>query len=158
MSTIKPSYANAASITCTLASLATSSARECTAVDNTSNLYQDALLYLALKLQTGTPGSEKAIYVWFYAGDASSNYTDNATGSDAAVTMRSPSNLLGPFTIATPDAGGLTYKAQINVAQFFGGVLPPKWGFVIQNMTNVTFSATGSDHTKQYQGINPTLV
>lgn len=47
-------------ITATLASLGDGSARESTAIDDTTNLYLDAIVYLALKLATGTPASDKA--------------------------------------------------------------------------------------------------
>lgn len=123
MANIKTEFGTSTAITITLASLATATARECTVIDNTSNKFLDAMVYLAIKLQTGTPASDRAIYVWFYGSEDGTNYTDNATGSDAAVTMRSPSNLRGPFVIATPDSGALTYKAVIgSVAAFFGGV------------------------------------
>ena len=60
--------------------------------------------------------------------------------------------------INTPDSGGLTYKSVIpSVAQFFGGVLPPKWGFVIENKTNIALSATEGDHAKEYKGVYSTV-
>src|SRR5262245_52806957 len=122
MADLKTAFGTSSSVTITFASLATGNARECTAVDNSSNKYLDAILYLAIKLATGTPGSDKAINVWFYASEDGTNYTDNASGSDAALTMRAPTNLRGPFVISTPDSGGLTYKAVIgSVAAFFGG-------------------------------------
>ena len=66
MATLNINFATSATITCTLASLATASARGCAAIDNGSNKYVDAMLSLALKLQTGTPGSDQVINVWFY--------------------------------------------------------------------------------------------
>lgn len=159
MANVKIAYDTEASITCTLASLANGSARECTAIVNTSNLYLDAVVRLDCKLVTGTPSSDKAIYVWFYGSEDGTNYTDNATGTDAAVTMRSPSNLRGPFVISTPDSGALTYKTVISsVAGFFGGVLPPKWGFVVQNKTGLDFDSIESNHGKKYSGIYSTVV
>jgi len=91
----------------------------------------------------------------YFAGtEAGTNYTGNATGADSALTLRSPTNLRGPSFLNTPDAGALTYKGVIpSVASFFGGVLPKKWNFIVYNRTNVTFSATESDHTKEYSGI-----
>lgn len=144
-------------ITCTLASLASGSARECTAIDNTTNKFLDAIVYLAIAIGAGTPGTQKAFNVWFYGSEDGTNYTDNATGSDAAVTMRNPSNLRGPFVISVPTAS-VTYKAVIgSVASFFGGVLPPKWGFVIENQCNITLSSTEGDHTKEYRGVYETI-
>lgn len=155
MGAIKVDFQASAAITATgLASLAEGAAFELAAVDNGTNKFLDAILYLALKLQTGTPASDKAIYIWFYASEDGTNYTDNATGSAASITMRSPTNLRGPFVISAPDSGGLTYKAVIgSVANFFGGVLPRKWGIVVQNKTNITFSATGGDHVVSYTGV-----
>lgn len=153
-SNIKRAFASPASITCTLASLASTSARESNSVDNTTNLYLDAMLRLDIKLQTGTPGLDKAISVWFAGSEDGTNFTDNATGSDAAISIRTPTNLRGPFIINTPDSGGLTYKAVIpSVASFFGGVLPKKWNFVVLNRTNIAFSSTEGDHTKEYSGV-----
>lgn len=157
MADTKLAYSGAASITITLASLATGGARECTAIDNSTNKYLDAMVYLAFNIGAGTPGSDKAIYVWFYGSEDGTNYTDNATGSDAAVTMRSPTNLVGPFVVSAPTAS-VTYKVVIaSVAAFFGGVLPYKWGFVIENKTNIALSSTEGDHTKEYKGIYSTV-
>lgn len=157
MADINIKFASATSITCTLASLTDGSARECTSVDNATNLYVDAMVRLHVKLATGTPSGEKSVYVWFYASADGTNFTDNATGSDAAVTMRSPTNLFGPFVIRTPDSGALTYKAVIpSVASFFGGILPVEWGFVVENQSGVTFDSTEGNHAKEYVGIEYT--
>lgn len=160
MANIKIEYGTASQgITCTLASLADNAARECTAIDNTSNKFVDAIVYLAIKLATGTPVNEKAIFVWFYGTEDGTNYGDNASGADAAVTLRSPHNFRGPHVINTPDAGALTYKAIIpSVAAFFGGVLPPKWGFVVENQAGIALDSTEGNHTKEYRGIYQTVV
>lgn len=156
MADFKNKYGTSTAITITLASLASSAtaSRESTAIDNGTNLFVDALLYVAVKLQAGTPANDKAIYVYGYGSEDGTNYTDNATGSDAALTQRVPTNLRLIGVIAAPDAGGLTYKGVYTVAQAFGGVLPRKWGIVIQNYTNVTLSATGGDHAVTYTGIH----
>jgi|SRR6185369_6557802 len=154
MANIKVAYGTSTGITCTLASLASASARECTAIDNTSNLYVDALVYVACKLQTGSPSSDKAIYVYAYGSEDGTNYTDNATGSDAAITLRSPTNLKLLGVINCPDSGALTYKSgPMSVAAAFGGLLPRKWGIVVRNVTGITLSATEGDHTKTYTGV-----
>lgn len=156
MADIKTTYATPASITCTLASLSSGSARECTAVDNTTNLYLDAMVNIAVAVGAGTIAGDKSVYVWFYGSADGTDYTDNATGSDAAVTMRSPSNLRGPFVISTPTQS-ITYKACIgSVASFFGGVLPQKWGFVVENQSGIALSSTEGDHTKEYAGVYAT--
>lgn len=157
MSTRKIAYAASVGITCTLDSLANAGARECTAVDNGTNLYLDAILDINIPLAAGTPtANTAAINIYFYSSEDGTNFLDNATGADAAVTLRSPTNLKGPAVFPTPDSGGLTYKCLIeSVARMFGGLLPRKWGFVVQNSTGLAFS-TGC--TKTYTGITETIV
>jgi hypothetical protein len=159
MADLKLAYAASTAITCTLASLATNTARESTAIDNTTNKYLDALVAVTIKLQTGTPAADKAIYVYAYGSEDGTNYTDNATGTDAAVTMRAPTNLKLIGVIATPDAGALTYKGPpMSIAAAFGGILPRKWGIVVQNKSNLTLDATEGTHAKTYTGVYTTVV
>lgn len=150
--TVTQKFATSTGITCSLASLADNTARESTAIDNSTNLYEDALVYLAVKLQAGTPTGEKAIFVYVYGSEDGTNYTDNATGSNASITMRSPTNLIPIGVIATPDSGALTYKGVFSVAKAFDGILPRKWGIVVENQTGVAFSAIEGDHAKTYSG------
>jgi len=159
---IKVAIASASNITISLApagvGLASGSAREATAVDNGTNLYLDAEVQLAIKLAAGSPAGAKAIYVYAYASADGTNYDDNATGSDNAITLRSPTNFKLVKTINTPDSGGLTYKAVVpSIAAAFAGILPKKWGIVIENQSGVALSNTEGDHTKQYVGIYSTV-
>lgn len=137
--------------------LANGGARESTAIDNTTNKYLDAMVYLAVKLATGSPAGEKVIKVYFAASEDGTNYTYNATGSDGALTMVSPANLLGPFIIQAPNSGAVVWKAVFPVAQFFGGVLPPKWSIVLVNNTGLALDATEGNHTKEYRGVYYTV-
>lgn len=137
------------SITITLTSIVEGGARESTAIDNSSNLFDEADVYVAVKLPSGTPASDKTIYVYLYMSHDGSNYTDNATGSDAAVTMRSPTNFRLLGTIATPDSGALTYKAVFSTADVVRR-LTSKWGIVVVNKTNLTFDSSG--HSASYTG------
>lgn len=157
MADIKEAFGTSTAITITLASLAssTTAGRESTAIDNSSNKYLDALLYVAFKLQTGTPGSENAIYIYGYASEDGTNYTDNATGSDAALTFRSPTNLplIGVISVPASGTGALTWKGVFSVAKAFGGILPRKWGIVVKNSTNLTGDTTAGNHAATYTGI-----
>lgn len=155
---VKVAYGGDTAITCTLASLATAGARECTALDNSSNLYLDAFVRLQCALQAGTPGSDKVTNVYAYGSEDGTNYTDNATGSDAAVTLRAPTNLRWIGAIQMPDSGALTYKSHpMSIAWAFGWWLPTKWGIVVENRSNVTFNATEGNHAKAYNGVYATV-
>lgn len=156
MADLKIKFGTSTALAVTFASLASSATagRESTVVDNTTNLFVDALVYLKIKLQTGTPANDKCVYVYAYGSEDGTNYTDNATGSDAAITLRDPTNLRLIGVIAMPDSGGLTYKSNpMSVAGAFGGLMPRKWGIVIRNYTGVTLSATEGDHAYTFTGI-----
>jgi hypothetical protein len=157
MADIKVAYGSSTNITCTLASLASSATvgRESTAIDNTSNLYVDAIVQIVCAFQSGTPANDETVYIFAYGSEDGTTYTDNATGSDASITLRQPpaARLIG--TIPVPDSGGLTYEGQpMRVAPAFGGMgLPRKWGIIILNYTGVTFHATEGNHSKTYTGV-----
>lgn len=163
MSDVKTGFsATAQTLTCTLASLASSATagRESTVIDNSSNKYLDALVMLQAKLQTGTPANDKAIYVYAYGtvDTTTPTYPDKVTGADAAITLDDPHNVKLIGTLFAAAAGGLTWKGgPWSVAAAFGGVLPEKWGIVVRNFTGVTLSATEGDHKKLWQGIYSTV-
>lgn len=157
MATVKISYAASAAITCTLTSIADSAARQSAAVDNSSTLYLDAMVQVKVKLATGTPANQKLIYVFVYGSEDGATYSDNASGSDAAITLRVPTNMKLADVIQTPDLGGLTYPGNpFSVASCFGGILPRKWGIAVANYTGVAFDTTG--HTTTFTGITQTVV
>lgn len=151
-------YGTSTAITCTLSSLASSATagRGSAVVDNTTNLYDDAMLTVAVKTSASALANDKACYVYIYGSEDGTIYNGSsaeAPGTDIAVTFDSPSNLKGPFVIACP-AISVTYRLVVgSVAALFGGVMPRKWGFVIRNYTGQALSATEGDHTKSYTGI-----
>src|SRR3990167_1448200 len=151
-------YSAASTITCTLASLASAgSARECTVVTNTATRYDDAYVTMTITAQTGTaPGGDKALYIYFYSAGSGTDYTSPATGSDATIAVTSPNNFYGPavMTFQSSAAGLNSLNLAIpSVANFFGGILPAKWGMIFQNSTGMLMSATAGNHSVAYVGI-----
>src|SRR5262245_61602598 len=158
MATVKWAYATSTAITCGVASLADSAARQSTAVDNTSNLYLDAIVQGKFKLQTGTPSNQKLIYIFVYGSEDGTNYTDNATGTDGAITLRVPTNMKLGDIIQCPDSGALSYISNpFSVASCFGGVMPRKWGVAVANYTGITFDTTAGNHYVTYTGLTQTV-
>ena len=137
-----------------MTTLADAAAREGTAVDNTSNVFIDALVFFH-DVKTGDTGVSASGYLNVYAygtANGGTDYSDTCTGSDAAVTLTSPPNvrLIG---IINAVASATTYRAgPFSVAAAFGGVLPDKWGIVVENKTghHLDASAGGSAF---YQGV-----
>lgn len=139
-------YGTSIAITCTLTGLAASATvgRQCTVVDNTSNLFDDVYVTIGVSTVASTPASSKACYVYFFGTEDLTNFDmdDAAPGTtDAGYTINAASNLKGPGVISCPTASK-TYRKTFQVASFFGGIVPPKWGFVVCNDTNNPLGAT----------------
>jgi len=136
----------------TLASLASGSARESSAITAVvgGTGYDDYMLQLSLGISTPTSAASKAIYVWFYGSADGTNFTEPATGADAAITIGTNHNLLGPFPVAV-NVGTLQYDVCISsIAQYFGGILPKKWGIVVENQANGSLNGTESNFNKWF--------
>lgn len=155
MTDIKAKYGTSnQTITITLASLASGSSRASSAIDNTTNLFMDALVQV--KVKTGASGVSSTGYITVYAygtADGGTSYTESATGSDAAITLVSPTNLklLGLINAV---ANATTYiSSPMSVAGAFGGQLPDHWGIVITNSSGAALDSTEGNHAKIYQGV-----
>lgn len=162
MATIKPAYTTSAAITITLASLATSSTRvagrESTVVDNTSNLFLDALV--SGKVTTGTsPTAGKQIDVWVYASENGTAYPDvfDGTDSDETVTSENVRNAalrLGATIIVDSTSDRTYWVAPFSIAALYGGNMPRKWGLFVTHDTGVNLNATGGNHAFSYTGMH----
>ncbi len=163
MSTVKQLYGSSgASITCTITSLANASGsygagRSSTAVDNTSNLFLDALVSVKTQTSAGTLANDQAVYVYAYGtSDGGTDYTDGITGSDAGFTGTNPPNtrLLG---VVNAVSSFTTYVGgPWSAALAFGGVLPDHWGVYVVNYTGQPLSA--SVGSVWYQGVNAQVI
>jgi hypothetical protein len=147
------------SITITLASLANNGQRQSTVVDNSSNLFLDALVMLVLKSAAASTSATGYVNVYaFGTSDGGTNYSDAAGASDAAITLTSPPNmrLIGVINMVS---NATTYRGgPFSVRAAFGGVLPDHWGIVVENKTGAALDATEGNHTKDYQGVYATVV
>jgi hypothetical protein len=154
MPTISMDYSAAKTVTITTASLANNAWRQSAAVDNTIDLFVDALL--GGSIQTGTtPTVNTVIEVYVYGTWDGTNYTAGASGSDAAYTADGEEDELRFLTSITVDAtSDQDYVwGPVSVAQAFGGVLPSKWGVVVKNGTAVTTNATGTNNACKFIGV-----
>lgn len=142
------------SITITIASLAASATvgREGTAVDNSSNLFFDALL--VVWFETGTVTGNKQFLIYAYAtADGGSSYTEAASGSDAGFTRKDPT-LLFPVAIVPAVTNSFVHKCgPYSMARVFGGPLPDHWGIAVFNDTGATLSGTSGNNKAFYQGV-----
>ena len=151
--TFKPLYGTSnQSITITLDALANNGQRCCLVVDNSTNLFEDALVGLKIVAPASGTSATGAVNVYAYGtADGGTTYGDTATGTDAGVTLTSPPNLrlIGTVNVV---ANSTTYNGSLlSVATAFDGVLPQKWGVVVENKTGGTL---GAGNAAWYQGYN----
>lgn len=161
-SIIKPSYGtDGQSITITLTSLgANGGAQESTAVDNSTDLFLDALVQVKTKTGAGTIGSDPYLYLYVLGSDDGSTWPSPATGSNASVSVpdnNTKAKLLG--AVHMPNAS-TAYKSNLfSVLQAFGGIaIPKKWSILALNQTGVTLSSTAGDHAVTFQGVQAQIV
>lgn len=154
MADIKGAFVASQSLTITLDSLASSGARQSAAFDNTTGAYLDAEATITVVAGGAAPSSDKCANVWGYYSEDGTNFLDNATGSDASITLNSPTNFKGPYTIVMPTAS-LTYRGMVSVAELLGlRQLPRKFGFVIENRHGQAFgTGCGITLTLRYRTV-----
>jgi hypothetical protein len=151
-------YATPTNTVITLASLAGTSARESRVVNNTSTRYDDVLFNFWCMTTMGTLSGDKSVYVYFYGGNNNGEFPSMpaVTGTDAAIVIASNSsyNIGQPMVVSIVNTATTMRSEPVSVGQFFGGVLPPYWGFIVYNMsTGVAFDATEGSHGHSYCGV-----
>jgi hypothetical protein len=152
MANVLQAFGTSTSITITLNSLGSGSARESTAIDNTSNLYLDALVRVSVSV--GTVANPKEVRVYVVGSEDGTVYEDPATGADAAITLEDPPVTKLARVIPTPTSSKV-YEAIFSVAQCFGGSMPRKWSIIVENQTGAALA--GSSNSASYSGIYNTV-
>lgn len=162
MADLKVKYAAKVTITLSSAGLATSATRvagqESTQIDNTVNLYVDALV--EGKIATGTTPTAGQIDIWVYASHTSLAATprDVIDGLDSAETFtdeQSRNSLMRlAHVIATDATSDQVYQfGPFSVAALFGGTLPPFWGLFVSHSTVAALNAVAGNHLYEYTGV-----
>jgi len=147
MSVQKPSYGTSVALTTTALQTLASAALagwQSDAIDNASALALAILIRVKAVMAAGSPANDKTIYVYIYQSEDGTNFDDNATGAEGALTRRDPTNMQLIGTIAVPTSGGLTYE---KVFHFVPPVMPRKWGVYINNFTGVAFASAVVSYT-----------
>ncbi len=168
MASIKLVYGTATAFTKTNANLADSATAgwKSNSIDNSSNLYLDALVSIELGAVNTAPGSNKAIYLFAYSlieGTAYASTGDGTIdGTEGTVTFPSIST---PLPVVLPLLGVVPYPVQnkaINSPAFsvskalFGAPmsgLPDKWGIGMINFSGMTLSVTNIYYQEVYMSV-----
>lgn len=164
MATQTISYSSNTTITITLASMATSSTwvagAESNQVDNTTNLYVDALVQGKVTVgTTPTTATNILVYVWGADTSLATTALDVLDGTDSAETITSAGVRNGMLALASVlDVDSATsnrtyFVKPFSVAQLFNGLMPKFWGLFVTHNTGVNLNATGSNHAFSFNGI-----
>jgi hypothetical protein len=159
--TVSPLFTGSANtLTATLASLATGSARSSAAVNNTSNLYEDVLIFVTITPPTTGVSGTGYVNVFGYGSLDGTNFPESGVGTDAAATISSPANLplLAQITVNANSGTRASFKyGPFSFCRTFGlDRLPPYWGVVVQNNCGAALAASGQSIT--YLPVNGQLV
>lgn len=151
-SLILDTYSSPTAFTITVASLAASTAgvgRQGTIVDNTTNRYQDIIVYAKIKLGT-SPTANTAIYLYLIRDDGAATpiRTDSAGASDAAWTAKNAMLIGTLITGTSPSTGDVLSDA------FLVRRVGPKFTIGIVNNTGVPLDSTGTNHVIEFVGVN----
>lgn len=160
-------YSANTTITCSLASLATSATFvagvESALIDNTSNLYVDALVQGLITVgTTPTANTNIIVYVWGSSVSPATTAIDVIDGTDSAETIssagvRNSFMKIGAVLDVDSNTSNRGYPFSFGVAQLFGGVLPPYWGLFVAHNTAVNLNSTGGNHVISYRGVSYTV-
>lgn len=149
---VNQAFGAATAFTKTHANLATSATAGwmSNGIDNSTNLYVDALVSLELAAVNTAPAGAQAVYLFAYSMTDGSNYS----GTGAAAISGAEGTVTFPDVTAAqqnlPILGVVPYSTQnvaiispaFSVARCFGGVLPQKWGVAMVNQSGMTVSVT----------------
>jgi hypothetical protein len=156
----KPLFASPAQIIigCDALAASTTVGRSSDVQDNSTNLYQDALLGGVIKMANSTPGASKSVSIYAYSDvDSTPHYTESVTGSAASFTRADPTNLKLVAVVAVPTQNVNFYFGEVSIAAAFGGILPKKWGICVFNDTGQALGGSGAADTVNqfwFTGVN----
>lgn len=150
MATILQNYISNTAATITLVSLANSSGRASTAIDNTATKAISA--DIRVKVTTSGTLASGFVSVYLIRSDDGTNYDDAFAGTDAAYT---PINAILLGILSTPATS--TYVKVFDTAEL-GLTLPQKYSIGIVNSSGNALTATAGNHSVTIEAKSFTIV
>lgn len=163
MATLKLNYSSETNFTVTnLHSLASSDTAGWSSayVDNTTNLYLDALVQFVFDPANTAPANDRAFYIFAWGSLSSSNLP--STGATSGGTVGTQGSLTFPsildrqqlpFTVIPYIGQDTIIKSKaLSICEILGiTTLPPFWGVAVINYTGATIGASGN--TVSWRGV-----
>jgi len=144
-SVYQPLTSSAISITLANLNTGTAVARSSAAIDNSAWNFLDALV--TININGGRPGGNSQALLYAYGSlNGGTNYTEGnaGIGTDASYAINNPTALKYLGTVPMPYNSQVYTGGPFSVAAAFDGVLPPRWGIVVQNDGAFPWAATNS--------------
>lgn len=123
-------------------------------VSTTNNIVD---VMVRVQASVGTVASPNQIVVYAYGSEDGTNYAGNSGTSDdvdgtakALTALQSPTNMRLLGVISTMVSSSTVKSQPMSIASAFGGVLPRKWGIVVQNTTGAALTAASGSYTEVY--------
>ena len=164
MATATVNYSSNTSITCSVASTASSATfiagRESDEIDNTTDKYLDAMVRGKVTVgTTPTANTQINIYVWGSDVSLATTAIDDLVGTDGTASLTNTGILFSALTrLATITVTATTSDTDYDfppssVCGALGlQVLPKFWGLYVAHNTGVNLNATGGNHFFEYVG------
>jgi hypothetical protein len=131
--------------------------RESTEVDNSSNLYVDAIITGKITTGATTADTQINIYVWGNHETIATNNLDTLDGTDSDETLDDVGHLnmfkLGAVIPVLDTTARSFIIPPFSIAQLFGGIMPEFWGLFVSHNTGVALDTDAADHEINYTGI-----
>lgn len=118
-------------------------------VDNSSNLFADAHVFVVLDFANTAPADSRAAFIYAYGGVETGVYTNPASGSEGTITLpnitTSPPVLHHIGTAYYNTADEIVEAGPFSVCRGVGvSILPKFWGLVIMNHSGAALHSSGN--------------
>lgn len=114
-------------------------------VDNATNLDVDEAVTVKITTASSSVSSTGTVVIYFYGCvGGTTTCTDGVSGSQGTQTLTNPTNL-NKVQACNAVATSTAYTCgPYSVQGSFLGVMPTRWGVVVQNLTGAALSASGN--------------
>ena len=108
----------------------------------------DVLVTVNATFPNSTMGAQQAVNIFVSGSEDGTNYDDNDQYSgtnNSQTTLRAPTNFKGAVVMAATQNKAIAIT--FSLRQLYGGVLPRKFGLVLENQCNQTIATKSATYT-----------
>jgi hypothetical protein len=157
MSNVKQAFSSVSTMSATIMTNLVSSSTsgwQSAEVDNSSNLYMDAICQTRFTFAKTNPANDKAVYIYTW-GAVDTDHTYSMGSTQGLVTIQSDNNLKLAAIVAYPSSGITAWSSPFSIAQCYGGIMPARWGLAVLNYSGAALT-DALNPVVQYRGVYAT--